>query len=58
MLSCAQQRILLADSSKIGKISLCRHAGLSDIDILITDTGITEADAAALRAAGPLVEQA
>lgn len=58
MLSCAQQRILLADSSKIGKISLCRHADLSDIDILITDTGITEADAAALRAAGPIVEQA
>lgn len=58
MLGCAQKRILLADSSKIGKISLCRHASLSDIDILITDTGIAAADAAAIRAAGPIVEQA
>ena len=58
MLGCAQQRILLADSSKVGGISLCQHASLSDIDILITDTGISAADAAAIRAAGPLVEQA
>jgi DeoR family fructose operon transcriptional repressor len=58
MLSCAQRRVLLADSSKAGKISLCQHARLSDIDILITDTGISAADAAAIRAAGPIVEQA
>lgn len=58
MLGCARQRILLADSSKVGKISLYRHAGLGDVDVLVTDTGISEADAAALRAAGPIVEQA
>jgi DeoR family transcriptional regulator, fructose operon transcriptional repressor len=58
MLGCARQRILLADSSKAGRISLCQHASLSDIDILITDTGLSAADAAAIRAAGPLVEQA
>jgi DeoR family fructose operon transcriptional repressor len=58
MLRCAQRRILLADSSKIGKISLCQHASLKDIDILITDTGITAADAQAIRGAGPIVEQA
>jgi DeoR family fructose operon transcriptional repressor len=57
MPGCARQRILLADSSKVGQVSLCQHARLSDIDILITDTGISAADAAAIQAAGPIVEQ-
>ncbi|GAB2995877.1 DeoR/GlpR family DNA-binding transcription regulator [Amycolatopsis acidiphila] len=58
MAGCAQRRILLADSSKIGRVSLCRHAELTEIDTLITDTGITTADATALRRAGLTVEQA
>jgi DeoR family fructose operon transcriptional repressor len=58
MLGCARRRVLLADSSKVGGISLCQHASLSDIDLLITDTGISAADAAAIQAAGPIVEQA
>ncbi|GHF69899.1 DeoR family fructose operon transcriptional repressor [Amycolatopsis bartoniae] len=57
MTTSAQRRVLLADSSKIGRVSLCRHAELGDIDHLITDTGISRADATALRSAGLTVEQ-
>jgi DeoR family fructose operon transcriptional repressor len=58
MLGSARRRILLADHSKVGAVSLCRHAGLSDLDLLITDTGLPAADLAALRAAGLAVELA
>jgi DeoR family fructose operon transcriptional repressor len=54
----ARRRILLADHSKVGEVSLCKHADLSDIDLLITDTGLAAADLAALRAAGLEVELA
>jgi DeoR family fructose operon transcriptional repressor len=57
MLGSARRRILLADHSKIGAVSLCKHADLSDIDLLITDTGLPEADLRALQAAGLEVEQ-
>jgi DeoR family fructose operon transcriptional repressor len=54
----ARRRILLADHSKVGTISLCKHADLSDIDLLITDTGLPETELRALRAAGLEVELA
>jgi DeoR family fructose operon transcriptional repressor len=57
MLASARRRILLADHSKIGTVSLCKHADLSDLDLLITDTGVPEADVRALQAAGLEVEQ-
>jgi DeoR family fructose operon transcriptional repressor len=57
MLASARRRILLADHSKVGAVSLCKHADLSDIDLLITDTGLPEADLRALQAAGLHVEQ-
>ncbi|WP_181871506.1 DeoR/GlpR family DNA-binding transcription regulator [Sphaerisporangium album] len=57
MLASARRRILLADHSKVGAVSLCKHADLSDIDLLITDTGLPEAQLKALRAAGLEVEQ-
>ena len=38
----AQQRILLADSSKVGKCGFGRICGLEEIDTLITDSGISE----------------
>ncbi|SDZ42586.1 transcriptional regulator, DeoR family [Micromonospora pattaloongensis] len=56
MLGSARRRILLADHSKVGGVSLCKHADLSDIDLLITDTGLPDADLKALRAAGLEVE--
>jgi len=58
MLGSARRRILLADHSKIGSVSLVKHADLSDIDLLITDTGIADADLDALKAAGLEVELA
>ncbi|MGV9765073.1 DeoR/GlpR family DNA-binding transcription regulator [Micromonospora tulbaghiae] len=56
MLGSARRRILLADHSKVGGVSLCKHADLSDIDLLITDTGLPDADLKALQAAGLEVE--
>ena len=40
MMNVAQQRILLADSSKIGKCGFGRICGIEEIDTLITDSGI------------------
>lgn len=41
MMDVAQQRILLADSSKIGKCGFGRICGMEEVDILITDSGIS-----------------
>jgi DeoR family fructose operon transcriptional repressor len=57
MLASARTRILLADHSKVGAVSLCKHADLSDIDVFITDADLPEADFAALTAAGVTVER-
>ena len=40
MMNAAQQRILLADSSKIGKCGFGRICGIEEVDTLITDSGI------------------
>ena len=45
MLAAARQRVFLVDSSKFGSESLARHAALSDVDVLITDDGVTESSA-------------
>lgn len=58
MHTCAHKRVVLADSSKFGVASLCQHADLSDIDVLITDTGLADTDRAALETAGITVETA
>ena len=42
MMNVAQQRILLADSSKIGKCGFGRICGLEEVDTLVTDSGISE----------------
>ncbi|MCW2840940.1 MAG: putative transcriptional regulator, DeoR family [Aeromicrobium sp.] len=56
MLDSAQRRILLADHTKLGRVSLCKHADLADIDLFITDEGIPAAELKALRASGLTVE--
>lgn len=58
MLRSARRKILLADHSKVGRLSLCKHADLTDIDLFITDSGISSDQLAALEAAGLNVEQA
>jgi DeoR family fructose operon transcriptional repressor len=58
MLSAARRRILLADHSKVGRVSLCKHGELCDIDLLITDSGLTVGQQAALTAVGLTMERA
>lgn len=57
MLDCARHRILLSDHSKIGQVSTHKYAELADVDLLVTDTGITGADERALHAAGLTLEK-
>jgi DeoR family fructose operon transcriptional repressor len=56
MAAAARRRVLLADHSKIGQVRLHRHAGLRDVDLLITDAGIAAADHRELTQAGVTVE--
>jgi len=56
MLATARRRILLADSAKFGLESLCQHATLSDIDVLITDAGVSQRDVEHLTAQGVEVQ--
>jgi DeoR family deoxyribose operon repressor len=42
MIRSARQIVLVTDSTKIGKISVTYFAGLDEIDIIITDHGISE----------------
>ncbi len=42
MIEVAKQIILLMDHTKIGKVSFAKFAELSNIDICITDNGVTE----------------
>lgn len=52
MFGIARRRVLLTDHSKIGHASLRRYGSVGDIDLMITDTGIADADADRLTAAG------
>lgn len=56
MLGSARQRILLADHSKVGAVTLCKYGDLADIDLLITDTGLGRDEGRALKATGLKVE--
>jgi len=42
MIRSARQIVLVADSTKFGKISVTHFAGLEQIDMIITDNGISE----------------
>jgi DeoR family transcriptional regulator, fructose operon transcriptional repressor len=54
----ARRCILLADHSKVGRVSMCKHGELRDIDLLITDSGLSDEQQAALGAAGLVTERA
>jgi DeoR family transcriptional regulator, fructose operon transcriptional repressor len=58
MLACARRRVLLADHSKFGLVSTFRYGDPTDIDLLITDTGVAPDDLVAIRNAFGSVEQA
>lgn len=55
MIASARRSVLLADHSKVGVDHLARFASLEDIDVVVTDTGLDDAYAERLRAAGPRV---
>jgi len=44
--------VVLMDSSKIGQEQTVRFAELGDIDVVVTDSGITRSDLAALERHG------
>ena len=48
----AREVVLLADSSKVGKVSFARFGGLDDVDTLITDKGLAPARSRDLRRHG------
>lgn len=58
MLAASRRTVVLADSAKHGADQFVRFGRLDQVDALITDTGLTAADAAALSAAGPRVVRA
>lgn len=57
MIGCARRRILLSDHSKIGQVATHKYGELTDVDLLITDTGLTHTDEMALRTAGLALEK-
>jgi DeoR family transcriptional regulator of aga operon len=48
----ARRRVVLADSSKVGKVALAKFADLNEIDLLVTDVGADKEDIAAIREKG------
>ncbi len=52
MMSCADQTIVVADSSKFGKSSLARLCELNQVHTVVTDEGMNETWRTRLRAAG------
>lgn len=50
IVACARRVVVLADSSKIGLERTVRFAELAQIDVVVTDTGISNADLAGLEA--------
>jgi len=57
MLRCARRRILLSDRSKVGHVATCQYGQLTDVDLLVTDSGLPSSHLKALQAAGLIVER-
>lgn len=58
MVAAARRVVCLADHSKVGRTQLCRFARLTEVDSVITDTGLDDGLAEELRTAGPEVIRA
>lgn len=57
-LAAARRVVLLADSSKHGQEHFARFGDLSDVDLLITDSGLSPEDATAIERGGTEVVRA
>lgn len=51
-LASARRAIVVADSTKLGAVAFARVCRLDQIDVVVTDSGASDADLAALREAG------
>ncbi len=58
MVTAAGLVVCLADHTKIGLTQLCRFADLDQVDVVVTDSGLDDALAEELAAAGPRVVRA
>lgn len=58
LIAAAQRVVLLADSAKSGQRHFARFGDLSDVDLLITDSGLSPDDALAIERAGTEVVRA
>lgn len=56
MIRCAKKVVVLADRTKLGQNHLSVFASLSDVDVLVTDSGASKSVVAQLREAGLDVE--
>lgn len=57
-IAAARRVVLLADSTKHGQEHFARFGGLSDVDLLITDSGLSPEDAAVIERGGTEVVRA
>lgn len=58
MIAAAREVVLLVDHTKFGTEQLVRYVSLDRIDVIVTDSGLGEADAERLERAGPQVVRA
>lgn len=58
LVAAARRVVLLADSAKFAQRHFARFASLAEVDVLVTDTGLGDADAALLERQGPEVVRA
>ncbi|WP_030617144.1 DeoR/GlpR family DNA-binding transcription regulator [Streptomyces sclerotialus] len=58
VIAAARRVVLIADSSKFGQQHFARFGDLSDVDLLITDTGLSPENALAIERAGTEVVRA
>lgn len=58
MIRAGRRVVLLADRSKVGADHLARFGTVDQVDVLVTDSGLDDATAAAIAAAGPQVVRA
>ena len=56
LVASARRVVVVADSSKLGQVSLATFAGMDDVDVLITDAGADPAVVDALREGGLRVD--
>jgi DeoR/GlpR family transcriptional regulator of sugar metabolism len=55
MMSCGQDVMIVADHGKFGRLALARLCGLGDVDLVVSDSGLTDLHRAMLESSGVAV---